>query len=166
MSRDIQTSFDKFILPKLASSLDILISALNKSCVTYELELSPPLFEYCSAVAQKLCLHLCLCLLLPLCLFLLLCLCLHARCGGTSLRTGLPPSGALRPCSSTHAFAGPVLHRHYEEEDGNNDDNDNLDDNDHQRAPLQAQFCMSIMRKRVTKMIENDHTLPKLPPFA
>ena len=93
---------------------------------------------------------------------------MHARCGGTrtSLRTGLPPSGALRPCSSTHAFAGPVLRRHYEEEDGNNADNDNLDDNDHQRAPLQAQFCMSIMRKRVTKMIENDHTLPKMPPFA
>ena len=94
---------------------------------------------------------------------------MRARCGGTrtSLRTGLPPSAALRPCSSTHAFAGPVLRRHYEEEDGNNDDNDdNWDDNIDQRAPLQAQFCMSIMRKRVTKMIENDHTIPKMPPFA
>ena len=164
MSQDIQTSFDKFILPKLASFLDILISALNKSCVT---QMSLNFLRLFLNIVQQLHKSLvctCACACFYPCACLLLCLCLRARCDGTrtSLRTGLPPSGALRPCSSTHAFAGPVLHRHYEEEDGNNDDNDNID----QRAPLQAQFCMSIMRKRVTKMIENDHTIPKMPPFA
>ena len=157
MSRDIQTSFDKFILPKLASFHDILISALNKSCVTQmSLNFLRPFLNIVQQLHKS---YVCTCA----CACFYPCACAPAVVG-LGLVCGLV-CHQVAPC----APAPP-------------------------HTPLQARFCTGIMRrkmvitmimiigmimminvllcrpgslrKRVTKMIENDHTLPKLPPFA